>query len=278
VSTDWNTLAYEERGQVAVLTLNRPDVHNAFNHEMEMELQDAWLFLRRNEDVNVVVLTGAGDKAFCTGIDRDESITHYLEDPSRKNRPQERTGHVSTPFMFNDPGSHICPKANDLWKPVITAVNGIACGGAFYFLGESDIIIAAEHATFFDPHVSYGMVAGFETAHLAQKVPFGEALRIALMGGHERVSAARALEIGLVTEVLPADELLDKAVWIGERIAMSPVEAVQGTLKAAWMTQEMGRRDAIAQMSSTVLLGTVYENIEAGQKSFHENREKPRIR
>jgi enoyl-CoA hydratase/carnithine racemase len=122
------------------------------------------------------------------------------------------------------------------------------------------------------------MVAGFETAHPAQKVPFGEALRIALMGGHERVSAARALEIGLVTEVLPADELLDKAVWIGERIAMSPVEAVQGTLKAAWMSREMGRRDVIAQMSSTVLLGTIYDNIEAGQKSFHENREKPRIR
>ena len=93
--------------------------------------------------------------------------------------------------MFNDPGSHICPKANDLWKPIVTAVNGMACGGAFYFLGESDIIIAAEHATFFDPHVSYGMVAGYETAHLAQKVPFGEALRIALMGGPSAISAAR---------------------------------------------------------------------------------------
>ena len=274
----WETLAYEERGQVAVLTLDRPDVYNAFNHRMEMELQDAWRFLRKNEDVNVVVLTGAGEKAFCTGIDREDSIDHYLEDPSRVNRPEGRTGHVSTPFMFNDPGVHICPKANDLWKPIITAVNGMACGGAFYFLGESDVIIAAENATFFDPHVSYGMVAGYETMHLMQKVPFGEALRIALMGGHERVSAAKALEIGLVTEVLPADELLDKAVWIGERIAMSPPLAVQGTLKAAWLTHEQGRRDALAQMSSIVLLGTEYDNIEAGQKSFHENREKPRTR
>jgi enoyl-CoA hydratase/carnithine racemase len=180
--------------------------------------------------------------------------------------------------MFNDPGVHICPKANDLWKPIVTAVNGMACGGAFYFLGESDVIIAAEHATFFDPHVSYGMVAGYETMHLMQKVPFGEALRIALMGGHERVSAAKALDIGLVSEVLPADELLDKAVWIGERIAMSPPLAVQGTLKAAWLTHEQGRRDALAQMSSIVLLGTEYDNIEAGQKSFHEGREKPRTR
>jgi enoyl-CoA hydratase/carnithine racemase len=275
---EWDTLAYEERGQVGILTLNRPDVFNAFNHKMEMELQDAWKFLRRNESVSVIVLTGAGEKAFCTGIDRDESITNYLEDPDRKHRPAERTGHVSTPFMFNDPGNHICPKANDLWKPIVTAVNGIACGGAFYFLGESDIIIAAEHATFFDPHVSYGMVAGYETAHIMQKVPFGEALRMALMGGHERVSAQKAMEIGLVSEVLPADELLDKAVWIAERIALSPPLAVQGTLRAAWLTREQGRRDALAQMSNIVLLGTEYSNIEAGQKSFHENREKPRIR
>jgi enoyl-CoA hydratase/carnithine racemase len=277
--TDWETLAYEERGKVAILTLNRPDVYNAFNHQMEMELQEAWRFLRRNEDVNTVVLTGAGEKAFCSGIDRDDSVEHYLEDPSRANRPEGRTGHVSTPFMFNDTGEHICPKANDLWKPIITAVNGMACGGAFYFLGESDVIIAAEHATFFDPHVSFGMVAGYETMHLMQKVPFGEALRIALMGGHERVSARKALEIGLLTEVLPADELLDKAVWIAERIAMSPPLAVQGTLKAAWLTHEQGRRDALAQMSNVVLLGTDYANIEAGQKSFHEGREaKPRIR
>ena len=272
------TLLYEERDAVAIVTLNRPDVHNAFNDLMERELQELWLWLRAREPVNVVVLTGAGEKAFCAGIDRDESVEHYLEDPSRANRPLGRTGHVSTPFMFNDPGSRICPKANDLWKPIVTAVNGIACGGGFYFLGESDVIIAAEHATFFDPHVSYGMVAGFETLHLLQKLPFGEMLRIALMGGHERVSAQRAQEIGLVSEVLPAEELLDQAVWIAERIAMSPPLAVQGTLKAAWMAKELNRREAIAHMSSVVLLGTEYENIEIGQKTFHEKREKPRIR
>jgi enoyl-CoA hydratase/carnithine racemase len=274
----WKTLAYEERGRVAIVTLNRPEVYNAFNHKMELELQDMWLFLRRNDDVNAVVLTGAGEKAFCTGIDREDSIRQYLEAPDRKNRPRARTGRVSTPFMFDDPGSHICPKTNDLWKPIVTAVNGIACGGAFYFLGESDVIIAADHATFFDPHVSYGMVAGYETAHLLQKVPFGEMLRIALMGSHERVSAARALQIGLVSEVVPAGELLDQALWIAEKIAMSPPLAIQGTLKAAWMAREVTRREAIAQMSSIVLLGTEYENIEAGQKTFHENREKPRIR
>src|SRR5205823_3806375 len=178
----------------------------------------------------------------------------------------------------NDSGVFINPKQNDLWKPIIAAVNGMACAGAFYMLGEADIIIAAEHATFFDPHVSYGMVAGFETVHLLQKVPFGEMLRIALLGGHERMSAARAHEIGLVSEVVPAAELLERAMWVAQAIAMSPPLAVQGTVRAAWLAHESFRRDALAQISMLVSLGTTYENIEEGQRSFHGKRERPRIR
>ncbi len=272
------TLLYEEQDGVAILTLNRPDVYNAFNTRMQRELQQVWRSLRSNDDVRVVVLTGAGDKAFCTGIDREESIKEYLEDPTGEKSGLEVSGKVSTPFMFNDPGAFINPKQNDLWKPVVCAVNGMACAGALYLLGESDIIIAAEHATFFDPHVSYGMVAGFETVHLLQKLPFGEMLRVALMGGHERMSAARAHQIGLVSEVVPADELMERAMWVARAIAMSPPLAVQGTLRAAWMAHEAFRRDALAQIPMLVLLGTTYENIEAGQASFHSNREKPRIR
>ena len=272
------TLLYEERNSVAILTMNRPDVHNAFNHQMEAELQKVWRSLRTNDDVRAVIWTGAGDKAFCTGIDREESIKTYLEDPTGEKRGPENAGRVSTPFMFNDPGLFINPKQNDMWKPVIAAVNGMACGGAFYMLGESDVIVAAQHATFFDPHVSYGMVAGFETVHLLQKVPFGEMLRIALMGGTERMSAERAHQIGLVSEVVPAEELMDRAMWVAEAIASAPPLAVQGTLRAAWMAHEHFRRDALAQISMIVSLGTQYENIAAGQDSFHGRREKPRIR
>ena len=180
--------------------------------------------------------------------------------------------------MFNDVGAYINPKQNDLWKPIITAVNGMACGGAFYLLGESDIIIAAENATFFDPHVTYGMVAGFETVHLMQKVPFGEALRIALLGVNERVSASVAREIGLVSEVVPAAELLDRALWLGRAVASAPPLAIQGTLRAAWMARSAFRRDALDQVSALVCLGSPNENIEAGQEVFRTTREKPRLR
>jgi enoyl-CoA hydratase/carnithine racemase len=268
------TLLYEERDGVAVVTLNRPDVHNAFNTAMQHELRHVWTSLRMNDDVRAVILTGAGEKAFCSGIDREESIEGYLADPTG----QRGTGRVSTPFMFNDPGAFINPKQNDLWKPVVAAVNGMACGGALYMLGESDIIIAADHATFFDPHVSYGMVAGFETVHLLQKLPFGEMLRIALMGGSERMSAARAHQVGLVSEIVPLEELFERALWVAEAIASAPALAVQGTLRAAWLAHESSRRDALAQISTLVSLGTTYENIEAGQASFLGRRERPRIR
>ena len=113
----------------------------------------------------------------------------------------------------------------------------MACGGAFYLLGEADILIAAEHATFFDPHVTYGMPAVFEPALMLQRMPFGEVLRMTLLGNHERISAARALEIGLVTEVVAARPTSPAAahrvaaaiaVAAGRRGAGEPALAVGG--------------------------------------------------
>jgi enoyl-CoA hydratase/carnithine racemase len=237
-----------------------------------------WRALRGNDDVRAVVLTGAGEKAFCTGIDRIEAIGGERDESGEPVRRASPAGRVGTPFMFNDPGSYINPKENDLWKPIVAAVNGMACGGAFYMLGESDIIIAAEHATFFDPHVTYGMTAGFETVHMLQRLPIGETLRIALLGARERMSAQRAHQVGLVSEIAPADELLERARWVATTIASAPPLAIQGTLRAAWMAQETLRREALAQVSAIVSLGTAPENIEAGQQSFLGKREPPRIR
>ena len=273
---DFETLLYEEREGVALVTLNRPEVHNAFNFVMQGELKRLWTALRTNDDVRVVVLTGAGDKAFCSGIDRDETIQQgYLE--KRPETPRW-VGQVSTPFQYNDPGSSINPKANNLWKPIIAAVNGMACGGALYMLGEADIIIAVEHATFFDPHVSYGMVAGFESIHLLQKLPLGETLRVALLGANERMSAARAHQLGLVSEVVPAEELIERAMWVADAIAATPVPAIQGTLRSVWLGHELTRQAALAQVHTFVSLGTQYENIESGQKTFQGSRREWRLR
>jgi enoyl-CoA hydratase/carnithine racemase len=275
----YETLLYEEDDGVATVTLNRPDVHNAFDQQMQAEMRAMWQSLRRNDDVRAIILTGAGEQAFCTGIDRAESIEQgYLNDEERRLKMANQTGTVSTPFQYNDPGTNINPKENDLWKPVIAAVNGMACGGALYLLGESDIIIAAENATFFDPHVTYGMVAGFESMHLLQKLPFGETMRLALLGAHERMSAERAHQMGLVSEITPQGELMERAMWVARAIASAPVYAIQGTVRAVWMAHELSRRDARAQVSSFVSLGTQFQNIEEGQETFQAPRPEWRLR
>ena len=260
--SDYETLLYEAQDGVAWVTLNRPDVYNAFNVQMQRELHELWRGLRRNDAIRVVVLTGAGDKAFCTGIDRTETMGEYP-------KPDERVvGAASTPFMFDDPGANIGPKSCDLWKPVIAAVNGMACGGAFYMLGEVEFVIAAEHATFFDPHVTYGMTAAFEPMHMLQKMPFHEIMRISLLGNHERLSARRAHEIGLVSEVVPADKLREAAQWAAEAIASAPPLAIQGTVRAIWAARELSRSQALGLGYAYVGMGTNQESIRQGQAAF----------
>ena len=265
--TTFETLLYEENDGVAVVTLNRPEVHNAFNEQMQSDLKKLWRSLRGNNGVRAVVLTGSGEKAFCVGIDRGEVMQDRYDEHAEYS-----TGVVSSPFMFNDPGSNINPKQNDLWKPVVAAVNGMACGGALYMLGEADIIIAAEHATFFDPHVTYGMVAGFESVHLLQKLPLGETLRIALLGAHERMSATRAHQIGLVSEVVPAAELMERARWVAGAIASAPRMAIQGTLRAIWTGLELTRTQALEQAYGYIAMGTNQDSIAEGQKAFSSGK------
>ena len=185
--TDFETLEVTVADHVATVVLNRPEAGNAFTAVMQSELRDLWIAMRSDDDVRVVVLTGSGDRAFCTGIDRNEPFTALDDSPAFYG--------TSNNFMYDDPGDWLGPKSNDLWKPVIGAVNGMACGGAFYLLGECDVLIAAEHATFFDPHVTYGMPAIYEPMKMLSKMPFGEVMRMSLTGNAERISAGTALRM-----------------------------------------------------------------------------------
>lgn len=258
------TLLFEVTDGVAVITLNRPERHNSADEAMCRELRELYTELRYDDAVRTVVLTGAGDKAFCTGIDRD-----YAMD----NRQP------SSPFMMNDPMLALGPKQADLWKPVIAAVNGMACGGAFYALGESEIIVASEHATFFDPHTSYGMAACYEPILLYGQLPWGELCRLALMGNYERMSAARAERLGFVSEVVPHAGLLDAAMEIATRLATLPAVAVQGTLRSLWAARTMARDQAVAMASSFVELGNRPEALAEGQALFASGaRQEPRLR
>lgn len=225
---------------VAVLTLDRPEKLNAIDIELASELASAWREFRYDDSVRALVVTGAGERAFCTGIDRGVDV------------PQP-----NSPYMVDDPLLSIGPKANDLWKPVIAAVNGMACGGAFYLLGESEFVVADEAATFFDPHTTYGMVSAYESIYMAQRMPFGEVARMALMGTAERISARRAYEVGLVSELASPGGALAAAVSCATVIASYPAEAVQGTVRALWSATEASRTQALAHAPHLISLGNL---------------------
>jgi len=266
------TLTVEMDGYVAWVTLDRPEAYNAFSPTMQRELRATWEAFRRDDEVRAIVLTAAGEKSFCVGIDRNEGEFTALDD----------TGGLygtSNNFMYDDPGDDLGPKACDLWKPVICAVNGMAAGGAFYMLAEADVIISADHATYFDPHVTYGMAAVYEPIKMLQRMPLGEVLRMSLLGNHERMSAETAHRIGLVSEVCPSAELRERAKWVADAIASQPPAAVQATLRAIWAANDMGRLNAIAMAPAILTTGFDKAGMEAGADSFSSGeRIKPQTR
>jgi len=256
----FDTISITFDANVAWVTLDRPEVLNAFNQRMQEEIRATWRAFREIDDVHAIVLTGEGEKSFSVGIDRGDDMS-ALDD-------NENLYGTSNNYMYDDPGDDLGPKSCDLWKPVICAVNGMCCGGAFYFLAECDIIIAADHATFFDPHVTYGMPAVYEPMKMTQRMPLGEILRMTLMGNHERLSATTAKQIGLVSEVVPMETLHERASWISSTIASQPTVAVQASLRSIWAANDLGRLNALSLAPSLLTTGMSKKAIAEGQALF----------
>lgn len=249
--TTYETVLFDVVDHVATITLNRPDRLNAFNQTMVDEFRAIWEGVRADDEIHVVVLRAAGERAFCTGVDVSEGLAKTENIWSRE-----------------DPGRGLGPKQNKVWKPVVAAVHGMVAGGAFYWLNEADIVIGADDATFFDPHVSYGMTSALEPIGLARRIPLGEALRWALIGLDERMSAARAREIGLVSELVPYDRLWARAQEIAMLIAAKPPAAVQGTVKAVWETLDLDRETAQAVGFNYTTVGNPIGMAQVSREDF----------
>jgi enoyl-CoA hydratase/carnithine racemase len=219
-----------EADHVATVTLDRPEVLNAFDRQMCEEIRRAWREIKDDDTVNAVVLRAAGDRAFSAGLDTSKPY-----------------GQPDLVWNHEDPGELLSPKWQKMWKPVVCAVQGMCTAGGFYFLNESDIVICSDDATFFDSHVTFGLVSALEPVGLMRKVGLGEALRMALMGNDERVTAATALRIGLVTEVVERDQLWGRAHEIAAAIARKPAVATQGTVRAVWESLDRPYRAAMDQ-------------------------------
>jgi enoyl-CoA hydratase len=256
----YETLLVERVGPVGWLINNRPDALNAMNAKMRDELADAWLELDNDPRVRVIVHTGNG-KAFQVGADVKEVAT----DGVGMQRYEDEV------LRF---GLHFTAWQLNVGKPVIAAVNGMCAGGGLHFVADADIVIAASNATFFDPHVSVGQVTAIEVIGLAKRIPFESVMRMALVGAHERMSARRAYELGMVSQVVdPPETLRDEAQALAEKVARNSPAALKATKKALQAAQELGLTDA-CRLGSQHLIGVWGHPDQAeGPLAFVEKRQ-----
>jgi enoyl-CoA hydratase/carnithine racemase len=227
------TLLYAVDDGVATITLNRPDRHNAITRTMALELRRVWQAVKTDPAVVCAIVTGAGDKALCTGMDVADVASGTALEEHRSDAEAE------------PPWLHMTAIQNQCWKPVITAVNGMVCGGGLHFVADSDLIVCSATATFFDTHVRVGLVAGLESVGLTRRIPLEAVLRMALLGGSERMTAAQAQAIGLVGEVLPPEAVLPRARALAGMIREHSPTALARTKQAIWQSLDVGLHAAL---------------------------------
>lgn len=256
----YETLKLERHGRVGWLVLNRPEALNAMNNAMRDELADAWLELDADPEVRVIVQTGEG-RAFQTGADLREVAT-------------DGEGFERYRDSMNDFDLHFTSWHQNVSKPVIAAVNGVCAGGGLHFVADADIVVAASDATFFDPHVSVGQVTAIEVIGLAKKMPFEAVMRMALVGSHERMTAQRAYELGMVSQVVdPPEKLREAAQELAEKVARNSPAAMAATKKALWAALELGLTDA-CRVGAQHLVGVWgHPDQSEGPLAFVEKRE-----
>lgn len=261
-SRSYDTVKYEVDGHKATITLNRPDALNALSPHMVTELRDAYDAAENDDDVWILIVTGTG-RAFCTGADvkaipGDGKVINerpYLSTYEQWEAPQEGT-----------------PPFRTMAKPVLAAINGLCCGAGLDWVTTGDIVIASDRATFFDPHVSIGLVAARELVRVARVLPRSIALRMALMGKHERMTAQRAYEFGMISEIVAHEQLLERAHEIADIVNSNAPLAVRGTRLAIHKTLDLPLHEAeiLAETFRERVVRT--DDAAEGPKAFMEKR------
>jgi enoyl-CoA hydratase/carnithine racemase len=266
----YNTIQYEQREHAVCITLDRPDRLNAIDDEMVKELADAYAKVENTESVWTLIMTGNG-RALCVGADLNKAGTS--EDENFAPGIDTQGEPILSSYRQWDAPQEATPPYLQMTKPVICAVNGIATGAGLDLLTTADIIIASDQASFFDPHVSIGLVAGREMVRLARVLPVNIAMRVALMGKHERLSVSRAYELGLVSEVVPHAGLMDRAWEIAETVNRNAPLAIRGTRLAIRKGLSLPIYEAELLSEGYRLRVSQTGDAQEGPKAFLEKRD-----
>jgi enoyl-CoA hydratase/carnithine racemase len=243
-------------GQRATITLNKPDQRNPLGGGMLKDLLRAFTWARQEDDARVVVLTGAGDKAFCAGAD----LSSFNPD---ENEVQRHLGRHLFVELFS--------LMQDLGKPIVGRINGHALAGGMGLATSCDILIASDNATFGTPEINVGVWAMMIQAVLVRNLPRKVLLEMLMLG--ERIDAARAKEIGLVSRVVPLAELDAAVADVATRLAKKSPIIMRLGRDAFYRTQDMEFRAALEYLQAQLSLVTLTEDTKEGVMAFFEKRE-----
>lgn len=252
-------LLYElDADGIAVITLNRPQEGNALTNDMHKGLRYLWRHADEDPAVKVIIITGAGERHFCTGASVAGLKTDG-ETPLQQGTMEEV--------------NHLSPYQNKVWKPVICCVNGLVNGAGFHFVVDSDIVIAAAHAKFMDTHTNIGQVGALENMGIALRSTLGTALLLTLAGKGYRMEAERAYQVGLVDILEPdAASAFARAKELAKTIAGNSPNAMRLSKQAIWGVAEQGYGHALEKGWQLLRLQWGHPDFEEGPKSFAEKR------
>ncbi len=257
MSSTFDGFTYDKRDHVAWIVINRPERGNALLPEMHEVMSRIWTDVRNDPQVRVAVITGAGDRHFCTGADVGAIA-------SRGGVSQNR-GPVDNELFWS-------PRQNGVWKPVICAVNGLCVGAGLHFVADADIVFSVPGAEFLDTHVNVGLVGGVENAALAQRLPIGAVLRMTLVGRDYRLSAPRAYQLGLVDDLVEPADLLAVVGATAASIAANSPAAVTLSKQAIWRSRDMAYHESNEYAWSLVRMHWGHPDFAEGPAAFVERR------
>lgn len=250
------TIRYDKRGHIGIVTIDRPDRHNATTPEMMLSIRETMAEADGDKDIWAIILTGAGTKAFCTGGDLESNIPHITGDPEK-----------NLEMVVQDPTKRFF---SDVFTPIICAVNGYAVAGGMEMLLGTDLRIAGSHATFGLAEVRWGIVPiGGSTVRLPRQIPWAVAMESLLTG--DRFSAERAYEVGLINKVVEPGDELDEALALAERLCRNGPLALRAIKESA--VRSLGLESAFSQdyyLSSRIFHT---EDAKEGPRAFMEKRE-----
>ncbi len=240
---------------IATITINRPERLNAMDGEHYRLLSEAWTRVRDDNAIRVAIITGAGERAFTTGAD----IKSFLTQPAGLSE------------MWQTQRDQLFNRGLEIWKPVISAINGYCVGGGMTLMLATDIRVAAEHAIFSLAEVKRGVVAGNGgTQRMLDQIPYALAMELLLTG--DQIDAATALRWGLINKVVPAGEVMATALDYARRIARNAPLAVQAAKELAIRSREMDRVTGLRVEQLVNRMLQFSDDAKEGPAAFAEKR------